>query len=94
MYTLLVNSNLQDGYIFERDAEELTKNSSIVDSLSVYSQNCYDATWTLALALNESAASEIWLYLILILPANLYFCGSIIIIMPSYWCTRLSCYLS
>ena len=46
--------NLQNGYTFERATEALTEDSSVVDSLSVYSQNCYDATWILALALNGS----------------------------------------
>lgn len=52
--------HLQNGYTFEKEVEALLDNSSIVNSpsVSVYSQNCYDATWILALALNESITSK------------------------------------
>ena len=52
--------HLQDGYTFEKAVEELLDNSSVVNSSTVhiYSQNCYDATWILAMALNESITSE------------------------------------
>jgi hypothetical protein len=51
---------LQDGYKFEKEVEKLLDNSSVVNtsSANIYSQNCYDATWILAMALNESIASK------------------------------------
>ena len=46
--------------MFEREIKALWESSPIVNSSSVYSQQCYDATWTLALALNESITSELF----------------------------------
>ena len=58
---LLSSLPLQDGEEFYRVTEELLKNSSILSGLnttSVYYQQCYDAIWTLAKALNRSISSE------------------------------------
>ena len=53
--------HLQNGTTFERIVEELLRNSSVVNTstVNIYSQNCYDATWILAMALNESIMSEL-----------------------------------
>jgi hypothetical protein len=52
--------DLQDGYKFEKEVEKLLDSSSVVNAPSahIYSQNCYDATWILAMALNESITSK------------------------------------
>ena len=58
---LLSSLPLQDGEEFYRVTEELLKNSPILSGLnttSVYYQQCYDATWTFAKALNRSISSE------------------------------------
>ena len=58
---IIVSSFMQDGNYFYKEAERLLQNSMLhLTSLSVYSQQCYDATWTLALGLNDSITSE-WL---------------------------------
>ncbi len=51
----------QDGTTFETIVEELLSNSSVVNTatVNIYSQNCYDATWILAMALNKSITSEL-----------------------------------
>ena len=66
---------LQNGTIFERMGEELLSNSSIVNTsaINVYFQNCYDATWILAMALNESITgnSELVISSIALLTASI-----------------------
>ena len=50
---------LQNGYDFYREIQTLLENSKVdYGALSTYAQQCYDATWSLALSLNNTINSE------------------------------------